>query len=146
MLRIVKIWVVLTTLMLAACASVPMTGKAEDQEAKQFKAPVGQSRIYIYRDEILGSAIKVTVSLDGKLIGQTAPHTYFAVDVKPGLHKVTCLAESNSEVSFTTKPGAATYIWQEMKMGAFSAGCALREVDANQAQSALKSCERAQAN
>lgn len=114
--------------MLSACASVPMADLKEDQEAKSFAAPQDKSRLYIYRNENFGGAIKVSVTVDGKLVGQTAPKTYFVVDLTPGEHQVSCLAESNSQVTVKGAKGQSIYVWQEMKMGMMSAACKLHEV------------------
>ena len=133
-------------LLFTSCASVPMMGLQQDQEAKEFKTEPSKSRIYIYRNENFGGAIKVTVTIDGKLVGQTASNTYFAVDVDSGKHQISCLAESNSQVEVNVKSGEAAYVFQEMKMGLMSAGCALEEVSAIIGQKAVRECKRAQAN
>ncbi len=128
----------------SACASVPMMDLGADQEAKQFNTPAGRSRIYIFRNESFGGAIKVAMSVDGKSIGQTAPHTYFVLDVKPGKHEIACLAESNSDLTVTTQRGKSSYVWQEMKMGLIQASRKLSEVTQEEGQKAVASCKRAQ--
>ncbi len=138
--------IALLSFLISACASVPMSSPKDDAEAKNFSVPADLSRIYIYRNEILGAAIKVPVALDGKILGQTATKTYFSWDVKPGKHEVTCFASTNSSVNVDLKPGQATYIWQEMKMGLIVAGCALNIVDQETGQKAVQSCKRAQVN
>jgi hypothetical protein len=137
---------VLVSSLLSSCASVPMVGRDQDQEAKQFKAPAGKSRIFIYRSETFGSAIKVAISVDGKLIGQTASKTYFVADVEPGQHQVSCFSESNSQAYVTTKQNEIKFVWQEMKMGMMSAGCAMHEVSATEGEQGVLNCERAQEN
>lgn len=116
----------------------------DDQEAKEFKAPSDKGRIYVYRNEALGSAIKVSVSVDGKMLGQTAPNTYFVADVEPGQHQVSCFAESNSQVNIKVDRGQSAYVWQEMKMGLMSAGCAMHEVRTADGQKGVLECKRAQ--
>lgn len=130
--------------MLSACASVPMAGLEADQKAKEFATTPGKGRIYIYRDENFGSAIKVPVSVDGKLLGQTAAKTFYVVDVAPGPHKVACMAESNSEVTVNLKASDIAYIWQEMKMGTWTAGCKVQQVNEGAGQEAVKGCKLAQ--
>jgi hypothetical protein len=113
----------------AGCASVQMASPEADAQAKQFNVPVGKSRIYVYRNENFGGAIKIAITLDGRLMGSTAPKTYFAWDVSPGKHDIMCAAENNSKLTVDAPSGRAVYVWQEMKMGMLSAGCALNLVD-----------------
>lgn len=141
-----KLLALLPFTFLIGCASVPMASLQEDAEAKKFTAPADQSRIYIYRDEAFGSAIKISVTVDGRLVGQTAPDVYYSVDVPPGDHQVSCMGESNDSLRVRTQKGQAVYIWQEMKMGAFSAGCALREMPKDKAQASIQRCKRAMAS
>jgi hypothetical protein len=138
-----KLLLAIFTLTLSACASVSMTSLEQDTEAKKFKVDSGKSRVYIYRNEMMGSLIKIPVSLDGKSLGQTAPKMYWAVDVKPGEHKVECYGNNQDTLIIKTKPGKATYIWQEMKMGMFQPGCALHEVDEVKGQMSVQDCKRA---
>jgi hypothetical protein len=146
MLRTKLILAALLSTLLSACASVPMAGLQDDQQAKEFKAPAGKGRIYIFRDENFGGAIKVTVTVDGKLIGQSAPMTYFVADVEPGEHIVACQAESSSQVSVKVKKGEIAYVWQEMKMGMWSAGCKVQEVNESRGRTGVSACKRALAN
>jgi Protein of unknown function (DUF2846) len=134
----------LVSFLLSSCASVPMADHEQDQEAKQFKAPAGKSRIFIYRNETFGSAIKIAISVDGKLIGQTALKTYFVVDVEPGQHQIDCFSESTSQVNLTTKENEISFVWQEVKMGLMSAGCAMHEVSADEGKEKVLLCDRAQ--
>ncbi len=89
--KMTSVTLLLATMILAACASVPMDSLQNDEDAKQFAVPAIGARIYIYRDENFGSAIKVPVSVDGKVIGQSAPKTYFVSDVDPGKHRIICI-------------------------------------------------------
>ncbi len=131
-------------LVLASCASVPMASMNADQQAKQFKIPESMSRIYIYRNENIGGAVPMTVSLDGKTLGQTGPKTYFMVDVKSGEHTINSYTENVAALKLNTKIGHAYYVWQEVKMGLWSARSALHEVDEKEGQKAVLECKRAQ--
>jgi hypothetical protein len=128
--------VVFTGLM-SACASVPMATMEEDTNAKKFEVSSDQSRIYVYRNETFGGAIKIAVTLDGKMMGQTAPNTYFMWDVAPGDHTISCIGENVIEFDLSTRPGTSHFVWREMKMGMWSAGCALHEVDAATGKAAV---------
>ena len=75
-------------LLMGGCASVQMASDAEDQAAKQFQAKSNMARIYVYRNETFGAALKMPVSIDGQMIGETASKTYLVKDVAPGPHIV----------------------------------------------------------
>lgn len=133
-------------LLTSACASVPMSSSEKDAEAKKFNIPPTHSRIYLYRNEALGSAMKVAITLDGRHKGKTARNIYFSWDVKPGEHELSCLAETDSTITVNAKPGKAHFVWQEMKMGLLSAGCALHEVDQSVGKKAILSCNLAKSH
>jgi hypothetical protein len=128
----------------SSCASVPMGNLKDDQDAKSFSVPTTISRIYLYRNEVMGQAVKVAITLDGQMMGQTAKNVYYVWDVDAGDHTISCSAEANSEITVKTKAGKATYVWQEMKMGMWSAGCKLHEVDAATGQKGVQECDLAQ--
>ncbi|HET9701306.1 MAG TPA: DUF2846 domain-containing protein [Burkholderiales bacterium] len=130
---------------LAGCASVPMTSLQEDASGKAFTVPDGKANIYLYRNETLGAAIPVTVSLDGKLAGQTASMTYFLWTVEPGSHEITCNAENTETLRLNTSPGKNYFVWQEMKMGMWMARCALSEKSEEEGRKGVQECKRAQA-
>lgn len=72
------------TLGLTGCARTVMDTPENDALAKQFLLPSkDESGIYIYRDSIFGAALKKNLYIDGKLIGESAPKTYFYKRVIP---------------------------------------------------------------
>lgn len=139
----VKAIFVLMMAFLSACASVPMSTPEADAEAKQFLVPKDKGRIYVYRNESLGAAVTVGITVDGKMIGKTAKKVYFAIDVEPGKHTVTCSAESSFTQDVKVPAGKAVYIWQEMKMGLLYASCALNVKEETIAQQEIRECKRA---
>ena len=133
-----SLFVILT---LANCASVPMASSENDVAAKKFEVPANKSRIYVFRNETLGSALKFTLALDGKIAGQTAADVYYFWDVEPGKHEVACLGDSNVNISVNTKAGTSTFVWQEVKMGFWVGQCALHEVNKEEGKAAVRSCK-----
>src|SRR5207245_11016026 len=75
-------------LVLCACASVPMASAERDLAAKKFEVPPDEAHLYVYRDETFGAAIKLPVLVDGRHVGDTAPHTFLLVPVVAGPHVV----------------------------------------------------------
>ncbi|HWA11783.1 MAG TPA: DUF2846 domain-containing protein [Burkholderiales bacterium] len=114
-----------------------------DAAAKAFKAPEGQSRIYLYRNESMGGAVKIPVTVDGRMSAHTGPKTYFVFDVAPGPHELACIGETSGKLSLTTTAGTSYYVWQEMKMGMWAASCALKQVDEQTGQKAVNECKLA---
>jgi len=107
----------LLSLALAGCASVPMGDPKQDAAAKTFQVPADKAGIYVYRNESIGTAVKMDVIIDGQNIGETAARTFFYKEVAPGKHTVTSKAENSDTVEVDLKPGSLAFIWQEVKMG-----------------------------
>lgn len=120
---------VLVAVLTAGCASVPMASSDMDTQAKQFHVPSGKSRIYVYRNESIGGAIKIVITLDGKVVGSTAPRTYFALDVAPGKHELGCIVENTATLPVNAPADKPVFVWQEVKVGAWSPRCALNQMD-----------------
>ena len=104
-------------LVISGCASVPMGDPKKDTQAKTFTVAQDKAGIYIYRNESFGAAVKMDVSIDGQVIGQTAAKTYFYKEVTPGKHVVSSTAENTDTLEVDVKPGTLAFIWQEVKMG-----------------------------
>ena len=102
---------------LVGCASVPMGDEKQDAALKTFTIAPDKSGVYIYRNETIGTAIKMDVALDGQAIGQTAAKTYLYKEVAPGKHTLTSKSENTDSLDIEVRPGTLTFIWQEVKMG-----------------------------
>lgn len=133
----------LSLLALGGCASVPMATPQQDAAAKKFNVPAGKSRIYLYRNESFGGAIKMAVSLDGKTMGQTGPETFFVWDVNPGHHTIESLTENTAKLSLDTQPNKLYFVWQEVKMGLLSARSLLHKVDRQAGEKGVMECKMA---
>jgi Protein of unknown function (DUF2846) len=131
---------VMLLLLASGCASVPMASKEDDAAAKNFQAPADLGRIYVYRNEAMGGAVKIPITLDGKLVGSTGRNTFFVFDASPGSHEVGCIGETPGKVTVDLKGGEAAYVWQEMKMGMWAASCAMHIVDQETEQKGVSEC------
>jgi hypothetical protein len=120
---------VILLLVLSGCASVPMAPLEQDAQAKQFAPAQSRAALYIYRNENFGGAIPMSVSVNGKAIGQTAAKTYFMLNVPPGKYSVESHAENVSNLSLTAEAGKNYFVWQEVKMGMWMARSLLQQVD-----------------
>jgi hypothetical protein len=120
---------VILLLVLSGCASVPMAPLEQDAQAKQFAPAQSRAALYIYRNENFGGAIPMSVSVNGKAIGQTAAKTYFMLNVPPGKYTVESHAENVSNLSLIAEAGKNYFVWQEVKMGMWMARSLLQQVD-----------------
>lgn len=131
-------------LVTSGCASVPMASLDDDAQGKLFAVKPDKSNIYVYRNEGFGGAIAMTVSLDGKVAGQSGPQTYFLWEVAPGSHEIASHAEDVSKLTLTTEAGRSYYVWQEVKMGLWMARSLLQQVDEETGRKGVLECKRAQ--
>ncbi|MEI8210277.1 MAG: DUF2846 domain-containing protein [Methylococcales bacterium] len=114
---------------LSGCATVNMGDAKQDAALKTFTVAPDKAGVFIYRNESIGAAIKMDVTLDGVPIGQTAAKTYLYKEIVPGKHTIVSKAENDSALDIDAKPGALVYIWQEVKMGLLYARTKLNLVD-----------------
>lgn len=129
-------------LLMSGCASVPMASKDSDAKAKQFAPSQGNTaNLYIYRNEILGSAIKMTVLIDGVSVGDTVAKSYIFRTLPAGDHTVTSKAENDNTLDITMQAGQVYFVWQEVKMGALYARSKLHLVDEATGETAVKECD-----
>ncbi|MCV2365683.1 DUF2846 domain-containing protein [Paucibacter sp. DJ1R-11] len=115
---------------LGGCASVKQAPAGEDASVKRFEAPAGLSRIYIYRNEFLGTLVGLDLSVDGQVAGTTKGKTFVIADVPPGEHEIVSKGENTHQLRISTQIGQPSFVWQEVKMGLLSAGSRLHAVDA----------------
>ena len=116
-------------LLLVGCASVPMAPADQDAKAKQFTTVSNKSNLYIYRNENFGRAIPMTVSINGKVLGQTAAQTYFWLQLTPGQYNLESHTEHVSALILSAEAGKDYFVWQEVKMGLWAARSQLQQVD-----------------
>ena len=133
------------TACLSGCASVSTMDQAAAVEAINGNPPEGQGRIYVQRDDVLGSGLYKDVYIDGKCLGETAPKTFFYADVEGNKdHYVSTESEfSPNHLLIYTKANEKYYIQQFIKMGVFVGGAALTQVDKDAALRAMQECELA---
>lgn len=131
---------------ISGCASVPMAPMDDDAKAKSFVVREGKSNIYVYRNESFGGAIPMTVTLNGKVAGQSGPQTYFLFEVDPGTHEVGSVAENTATLKLDATAGKSYYVWQEVKMGVWIPRTQLQQVDEATGRKGVAECKRAQSN
>lgn len=130
---------------LTGCASVPMASVERDHERKEFAIPPQETAgLYIYRNSSFGGALKKTVFVDGVVVGETAPMTYFYMDVKPGIHVLSTESEfSNNDLELNTQGGKNYFVRQYIKFGVFVHGANLELVPEEEGKQGVLECKLA---
>jgi hypothetical protein len=121
------------------CASINKAPIYADKEAKEFKRDPSTSQVYIYRNESLGGALSMPVTVNGKTAGNTGPKSFFKFNLPEGKHVFTSQGDE-SVLAVDTKNGEQYFIWQEVKMGAFSGGSLLQLVGKKQGMEGVSEC------
>ncbi|SFD64915.1 DUF2846 domain-containing protein [Pseudoalteromonas denitrificans] len=127
------------------CASVNKASIELDKAAKQFEAKPDVSQVYVYRNETLGAALSMPVTVNGKLAGTTGPNSFFKFNLAQGNHTITSQGDG-SVLELETKNGEIYYIWQEVKMGMFSGGSKLQLVNESKGQKGVTECKLIKSN
>ena len=125
------------TMLIVGCAAVPMGDPAMDAQLKTFAPVPEKARLYVYRNETFGAAIKMPVLLDGRILGDTAAQTYLFAEIDPGNHRLISKTENDAILDWTAVAGRIYYVWQEVKMGLFAARSHLQLVDEKTGQAGV---------
>jgi hypothetical protein len=119
----------IAALALVGCAQVPRASMTEEAKAKQFVPQAETASLYIFRDEVIGSAITMPVNLNNQNIGHTGPKSFFYLNVAPGRYTIESVAETTTSFSIDVEAAKNYFVWQEMKMGLMSARSQLSLTD-----------------
>lgn len=138
-----KAALVVSVLVMTGCASINKAPASVDAESKLFKPNPALSQVYVYRNETLGAALSMPVTVDGKLAGNTGPNSFFKFDLPAGEHKITSQG-TESQLTINTEVGKLYYIWQEVKMGVMSGGSKLQTVMEEVGKKAVAECAQIQ--
>lgn len=132
---------VIATLFFAGCSSVPLEPTEISNKAKQYDAPKeGMAGLYIYRDSMLGSALKKDVWVNDNCVGETAPKVFFYTEVEGGKkHKLSTESEfSPNDLFLETEAGKHYFVEQYIKMGVMVGGANLELVSEDNGKKAIK--------
>lgn len=118
-------------LLLEACASINKAPEYLDAEAKLFKPDPDYSTVYLYRNEMLGSALSMSVMVNCEYMGNTGPGSYFKFILPEAKHAFIS-QDGESSLILDTKKGKQYFIWQEIIMGLMHGSTLLHLVDDSQ--------------
>ena len=143
--KVLGVLLAVASIYLSGCASVPMASNDDDALRKQFSTPPeNTSGLYIYRNSTLGGALKKTITVDGQVIGESAPKTYFYLDLKPGTHTLATESEfSDNMFTLDTEGGKNYFVRQYMKLGVFVGGANFETVTDEVGKKGVMECKLA---
>jgi hypothetical protein len=130
-MRVITILSVCAVLALTGCASVHMASPEETAKAKEFKAPSrGKAGVYLYRNSLVGQALKKDLWINGNCIGESAPNVFFYTEVDGGkTHKIDTESEfSPNTLELSFDAGKNYFIRQYIKFGVFVGGAGVEQV------------------
>jgi hypothetical protein len=128
---------------LTACASVNKAPAEADAASKRFSPMANVSQVYVYRNETLGAALSMPVTVDGKAAGATGPNSFFRFELPAGEHTFTSQGDV-SQLKLTTELGKLYFVWQEVKMGFASGGSKLQQVSEEVGKKGVLECTQIQ--
>jgi hypothetical protein len=102
-------FVLLGALVCGGCASTPEASVVDDAAAKRFEPALNASIIYLYRADGPSNGV-ATVWVDGRLIGQSLPTTYFRAVTRPGLHSVTASGPDVGKLQIETREDGVYFV------------------------------------
>ena len=134
------------TLLLSACASVPMASRDADTAGKTFAPPPpGSATLYLYRESLFGAAYSLALSVGQRNLGALAADTWFRIDVEPGTYDVRCMTpEASGSTSVQIASGETRFVEAAIRMGFVAPRCAVFEVAPEKGRAAVTGGKRAQ--
>ena len=135
------VFLTMTSVLFAGCASVPTEQVEVSNVLKQVKAPsANNAGLYIYRsNSMVGGALKKDVWVDDECIGETARGTFFYHEVLGNIqHKVSTESEfSPNDLIIDTKAGDNYFVKQYIKPGLIVGGAGLKLVTEAEGKQAI---------
>jgi hypothetical protein len=125
---------------LGGCASTPEASPAKDAEAKRFDSAPRASIIYLYRADGRTNGVS-TLWIDGHLIGETLPTTYFRIAARPGRHVINAAGGDQGRIEIETREDAVYFVeMQVLGDGQGSSNTNLRMVTPETGKAAIARC------
>ena len=128
----------------SGCASVEMASPELDTSAKSYAVKPNKANIYVYRNEVMGAALKMPVALNGRMVGDTASKTFLLLEVDPGSHTIVSKTENDAVLKVDALAGRNYFVWQEVKMGMMVARSSLHLVDEATGKAGVAECKMIQ--
>lgn len=144
--KITLILLAFSITLFSGCSTVPLEPKNIAENAKAFNPPPkGKAGLYIYRDSVLGTALKKDIWIDNKCLGESAIEVFFYQPVEGNKeHVIATESEfSPNKLRLKTESGKNYFVRQYLKIGVFVGGANLEVVDAETAKKAISELDMA---
>ena len=104
--------------LMAGCQGTTSSGGGAAPYAKPI--PEGMGRVYFYRKSAFGGkALRPSIVLNGRTVGQSVSGTYFVVDREPGNCEVSCSVLMEHTINFDLADGETVYVETKTTMGIY---------------------------
>lgn len=94
----------------AGCASTPDATPVVDADAKRFESAMNAAIVYLFRPIGTGGSGVSTIWIDGRLIGETLPRTYFRVAVRAGPKRIAAFGHDAGRLDIDTKAEGVYFV------------------------------------
>lgn len=96
--------------MLAGCAWTPRATPEMDAAAKQFTAYSDAATIYVYRSYLNRPDERATLYMNGLLVGDTRPGTFYRIDTVPARHVLHGLGTDSGHLAVDARAGQVYFV------------------------------------
>jgi hypothetical protein len=139
--------VLIVTILVAGCGSIPMVSKEQDAASKTFSPPSkNMAGIYIFRDKQIEPTTLMKLSIDGTAIGETNAWSYFHIEIPPGGHSLATEGVGGDNVlNFNAEAGKNYFFRQYLIFLGFSDTSRLEAVSESEGKSGVLKCKEGKA-
>lgn len=75
------------------------------------------AKVYVVRPSLAAPVVRMRVKCDGREVGSTKPMQYVYLELEPGFHTITSVAENSRSIEINLEPGKTVYIRQKVVAG-----------------------------
>ena len=128
---------------LTGCASTPMASPDAEADAKRFESAPNAAIIYLYRPPAPGGDAAATIWVDGRLLGETLPTTFFRVPARPGHSRITVSGNDTGRLEIDTQANGVYFVEMQV-VGESQSGTStiFRSVAPEIGEAAIRGCCR----
>lgn len=76
-----------------------------------------EGRIYFYRNSIMGAALQPDVQVNGQVVGQSRPNSFFYIDRPAGTYRASARTEAEATIDVVLRPKQTAYVLMSMNFG-----------------------------
>lgn len=103
-------WLILLTALIGGCAATPEASRESDAEAKRFESAPRAAIIYLYRSDNPGNGTTTTIWMDGRIVGESVPATYFRVIARPGRNRISASGHDVGRIEIDTRENEVYFV------------------------------------